>query len=908
MNFIKTGLYAFEKLKVVLLPSALVLFTLYAFFQPSLSPDLHPLSIIIFVFCLLYLLVTRPAIKISRPLYWIFAYFILGGFSVFIPTTNLASKEMWMRAALSVTADLVIWLAYREAQYSARKVLKKIIGFTYVLLALLILLQNISGGHFSPRKLELLQWMTPVLNHWMQKYQELWLLLFMWIAVACFSKFRKRFVFIFLTILLCGVSLFSGYSPGSQIAFIASVLFYAFGIMVKKLPKNLLIFCVIGVVILVPLFSITMNLSSVTSDKCLPILKNFNNNHLTPRLVIWNYATHIVSINPITGFGFGSSFNLPGKLKRSIVFYQPEEFIGKLASSSPILLYPGKHPHSTVFLVLIDLGLIGLLLYLGFLKSIIAEIAHSRVPYWSANAAGSLLLTCVIYWQLSFSFWDFECLLLLFMSAGLMSLMLNTSHMGNYTAQIKAPVRSIERIIIPIILATGIIFIVMNYPKEKKAFNKLEKANISLSDDSSKIIINGNKHPISYTPGGYYNLLILNNKPSIRLNGWAADPLEKNKVVAVIFIHKGNKISILKPRQASFAARKKYNKNKLLFTGFSLTVNIPYSEINNYQQFMAIALFQNGEARRLYKVQTINMASQTSYRLENDSTISFNGKDIPIIPNEVDGWVKAITVAGNKYYLNGWAADVKNSRLVDEILVFVDNKLGWSAKTLDGRPDIGKTFNKDHLAKVDYSTFFTSSRVNHNSNIRIIAVSNERASELSYKEKGEYFRKLSDLNDKQKTTENESRLSLKKMASVFKVLLISEKPALSIEENMITSTDGKKILLVEKAFEGWVDTAEDNGEHINLSGWAANMNNLKLVDSIVVFVDGKESGRVKTDVLRVDVSKALNSNNLKLSGYQLSIPKEKLKPNSNVRIIAISGNTASELNYNEKVVTFLKLM
>jgi hypothetical protein len=139
-------------------------------------------------------------------------------------------------------------------------------------------------------------------------------------------------------------------------------------------------------------------------------------------------------------------------------------------------------------------------------------------------------------------------------------------------------------------------------------------------------------------------------------------------------------------------------------------------------------------------------------------------------------------------------------------------------------------------------------------------------------------------------------------------LLISEKPALSIEKNMITSADGKKILLVEKAFDGWVDTAEDNSENINLSGWAADVNNLKLVDSIVVFVDGKESGRVKTDVLRMDVSKALNSNNLKLSGYQLSIPKEKLKPNSNVRIIAISGNTASELNYNEKVVTFLKLM
>jgi hypothetical protein len=149
---------------------------------------------------------------------------------------------------------------------------------------------------------------------------------------------------------------------------------------------------------------------------------------------------------------------------------------------------------------------------------------------------------------------------------------------------------------------------------------------------------------------------------------------------------------------------------------------------------------------------------------------------------------------------------------------------------------------------------------------------------------------------------------LKKIVSVFKGLMKSKKPTLSIGNNTSTSTGGKKIMFAEKAFGGWVDNAEDNGENIVLNGWAADVNNLKLVDSIVIFVDGKESGRVKTDVLRMDVSKALNSDNLKLSGYQLSIPKEKLKPNSNVRIIAISGDTASELNYNEKVVTFLKLM
>ena len=143
MPFIKKIHYVFEKLKLFLLPSALILFVSYAFFQPSLSPNLHHISIIIFIFCLLYLLLERPTIKISRPLYWIFAYFILGGFSVFIPITNLASKNIWIKATLSVTAGLIIWIAYREAQYSVRKILEKTIGFSYALLELSILFQNI---------------------------------------------------------------------------------------------------------------------------------------------------------------------------------------------------------------------------------------------------------------------------------------------------------------------------------------------------------------------------------------------------------------------------------------------------------------------------------------------------------------------------------------------------------------------------------------------------------------------------------------------------------------------------------------------------------------------------------------------------------------------------------------------
>ena len=125
------------------------------------------------------------------------------------------------------------------------------------------------------------------------------------------------------------------------------------------------------------------------------------------------------------------------------------------------------------------------------------------------------------------------------------------------------------------------------------------------------------------------------------------------------------------------------------------------------------------------------------------------GKSMPIIPNEIYGWVDNIATVNDRYYfLNGWAADVKNSRLVDEILIFVDKKFVKSAQTSKNRLDIAKTLNKEHLVKIGYGFSLTSNIFNQDSDIRIIAVSNGRASELSYKEKSEYFLKLSDLNDK----------------------------------------------------------------------------------------------------------------------------------------------------------------
>ena len=188
-----------------------------------------------------------------------------------------------------------------------------------------------------------------------------------------------------------------------------------------------------------------------------------------------------------------------------------------------------------------------------------------------------------------------------------MSLVLNTKSTDNVVEQERPSQRNQTAKLLPIVLITGIIINIVCYANKKLVFSNIEKAQISLSKDLSEIIINGKKHPISSTPGGYYNVWMQKDKFPILLRGWAGDYLGDNSIRAVIILHNGKKINIIEPHQVRFAVRKKYEKDKLLFSGFELPVNVPYAEITDYRKYNAIVLLNNGEARRLYKVRTINV-------------------------------------------------------------------------------------------------------------------------------------------------------------------------------------------------------------------------------------------------------------------------------------------------------------
>lgn len=562
----------------VLLPLALFLFTVYAFFQPGLWPRFHPVSLLIVSLCLLQHFLNRTKITFFSPVYWIVGYIVLGGISILLPPSYLASQTIWIDALISISIGLIVWSAFSTANQTTEEIFEWLTCILCFLFAVAIILQNIDGGRFSPRNLGCLVWLTIPLDGWIQKYQEIWLLLLTWVGIAYLplSNKWKGFIAGFM-LLACGLALFSGYSQGSQIAFIVSTVFFICGSIANKFPKKILTFLVIGIVISIPVCWGIGSLFSQVADAYVGILNVWGNESLLPRSLIWDYVLQVILYHPWTGFGFGAAhtINLP--------------------------VYPGKHPHSVSLMILLDLGLLGLFFYIGFLFNIILRISRAPVTLFKTTAAGSMLLACVIFWQISFSFWNLECLLLLCISSGLMGLRLR--HQETEEPILAGNVKYIyKKRTILVLLLLGTVVFGINYVREAHFINKMRNAEISLSNDLSKIIIDGQAFSISHQGGGILRI-IPGDSHELTFRGWAGDILEGKKAQAVLIFYEWRKIGIAIPSRYRPGLAKK-NTN-LLFSGFSCMVDDKKCILTDLTKIRGVVLFKNGEARFL-KYQPFN--------------------------------------------------------------------------------------------------------------------------------------------------------------------------------------------------------------------------------------------------------------------------------------------------------------
>lgn len=118
-------------------------------------------------------------------------------------------------------------------------------------------------------------------------------------------------------------------------------------------------------------------------------------------------------------------------------------------------------------------------------------------------------------------------------------------------------------------------------------------------------------------------------------------------------------------------------------------------------------------------------------------------------------------------------------------------------------------------------------------------------------------------------------------------------------DNLVRQEDNKQIPVVPGAVQGHMVefTIHKKFYTANTWGWAANVEQGRPADEIIIMLNGESIIAEKPTVNRPDVGERFGNDNLTRSGIVLSLPREIIDRANTVRVYARSGDIASELVY-----------
>ncbi len=123
-----------------------------------------------------------------------------------------------------------------------------------------------------------------------------------------------------------------------------------------------------------------------------------------------------------------------------------------------------------------------------------------------------------------------------------------------------------------------------------------------------------------------------------------------------------------------------------------------------------------------------------TYSISANTLTSSKGTSVKIVPNSIQGAIDNVELKNDEVMFYGWAADVKEAKLPDEIVIFINGKFFFSGKCNAQRPDVVNYFHNKALLKSGFFYVFPSMIFDNidNSDVRIFAISkNGFASELA---------------------------------------------------------------------------------------------------------------------------------------------------------------------------------
>jgi len=122
-------------------------------------------------------------------------------------------------------------------------------------------------------------------------------------------------------------------------------------------------------------------------------------------------------------------------------------------------------------------------------------------------------------------------------------------------------------------------------------------------------------------------------------------------------------------------------------------------------------------------------------------------------------------------------------------------------------------------------------------------------------------------------------------------------------DDLISDQSDTLITLNSSRVMGFVDTIKVENDIVRINGWAADREDLKPADFILLDINGELTLLGGLNFTRPDVAQSFGSSDLQVSGYNFRIPLSRFGEHNpfGMRIIAVSGQQASVLESNAAV-------
>jgi hypothetical protein len=236
-----------------------------------------------------------------------------------------------------------------------------------------------------------------------------------------------------------------------------------------------------------------------------------------------------------------------------------------------------------------------------------------------------------------------------------------------------------------------------------------------------------------------------------------------------------------------------------------------------------------------------------------------------IVPFAVKLYLDKVTRHPNNTEFIGWAADDGNSKLVDSVIAFADGQSVYATRTSLARHDVANFHKDDKLIMSGFRFLLANNLVDKD--LRIFAVSGDQASEAEYPAGSKFIKvRMSPFVDDYR-----------------------------LEEDFVINHETKeKWDIKPNALQVYLDRAAKKNGNMEFAGWAFDSLNERLVDKIIIFVDGHSVLCGSTNVFRNDVAKFYKNENYLRSGFKFIGPAKRMH---HIRVFAIAGKIASEAHY-----------